>query len=507
MFRRKSEGFTVIEVLVALLLVSLLLGVMFSVVQNAASLNAKAKLRADAGSLSFKKIQDYINLDFDDVPVGDDLSAYEVDDFSDEAEDFNLRNATAKIYVEPESEVSAPTSTTVSYTQAVSADTAYAAGAEIPSYGYHDATNDWYTVWRIRDNSYSNYTYSRWAGDPDTLASPSIDLGSARDVDTLRVNWFLCGYGANNFRIEAKNNSPNSNSGWTTIASGLSDNGISCSSYNNPQDIDVSTNSTPYRYWRLYFVDAEDNNYAVISELEAFSSGTPGDTVEQAGSDASSSPGSLDFTSNDLEMSDNGSSGTQSVGMIFNGINAENAATIDNAYINFTADESDSGAVTLQVRGANVDDAQPWTGLYAVDNAVDSDGSDGSTGTAAIVTWSPAPWSSGESGPDTRVDVTSIIQEIINRGGWASGNSIAIAVQHVSGTSHRVAERLPAPQLVINWSTTETTTPGGYTDSDGDGDADNPTLLRVTVVIEYDAFEARQRVEYSSYIRKFGVGD
>ena len=504
---RDEKGFTLVEVLASLVLVSLLLGVMVSVVQNAATLNAKAKLRADAGSLAFKKVQDYINVDFDSVPIGDDVDAYEVEDFSAEAEALNLRNATAYVYVEPESDVSTPTTVDVSYTQAVSADTAFVSGAEIPSVDHDDATGDWYRVWRIRDNNYSNYTYSRWASDPDDLASPSIDLGSAQVVDTIRVNWGLCGYGANNFRIEAKNSSPNSNSGWTTISSGHSDNGIPCYFGNHPQDINVSSNSTPYRYWRLYFVDAEHHSYAVISELEAFSPGTPGDTVEQNGSDASSNPGQLDFDSVDLDITQNGTKGDQSIGMIFNGVNAEQGSTIDNAYLSFVADESDSGTDSFLITGANVDNALPWVGNYAVDNAVDGDSSDGSTGTAATVTWNPPAWTTGENGPDTRVTVTTIIQEIINRVGWVSGNDIALAIQPISSTNRRVAERLPAPQLVVEWTESTTTTPGGYTDDDMDGDADNPTLIRVTTVIEYDAFGKRNKVEYSTFIRKFGAGD
>jgi hypothetical protein len=44
----------------------------------------------------------------------------------------------------------------------------------------------------------------------------------------------------------------------------------------------------------------------------------------------------------------------------------------------------------------------------------------------------------GEVGPDQQTpDIAPIIQEIVNRPGWSSGNSLVIIV---SGTGERVAE-------------------------------------------------------------------
>jgi hypothetical protein len=106
------------------------------------------------------------------------------------------------------------------------------------------------------------------------------------------------------------------------------------------------------------------------------------------------------------------------------------------------------------------------------------------------------------------MDVTSIVQEIINRAGWVSGNNIAFGITYVSGLGVRQATRSPAPQLVLQWDeSTEVLLPGGYVDVNGDGDVDNPTLLKVVSVIEFDHFGSRQRVEYVTYMRQYGVGD
>lgn len=503
----KERGFSLVELLLALVIVSMLSGVVFSIIMNTTSLNARTSLRSEAASLAFKKIQDYINLSYDNIPVGDNIVNYEVEDFSTEAESLKLANAEAKVYIEPESQVSGSTSSTTNYTQTISADAAFVDGSEIDAVDFDDATGFHWRPTRIRDGNYTNYTYNADSPGPDNKPLPSIDLGSARVVNNVRITWWSCLYGATNLRIEAKNSSPTSNSGWTTIVSGLNDGGAPCAT-NKTQTIDVSSNTTAFRHWRIFVVDGTHSSWNVISEFEAFSAGVPGDIVEQHGSDASASPGALFFSSSQLEMSRDGTRGNQSVGIIFENLEPAQDSTITNAYLQFTSDSAESGSVTLRVVAADVDNASVWSGNYAVDNAVDGNGADGSVGTTAVVTWNPPAWSSGEVGADTRVDVSSIIQELVDRAGWVSGNDAAIVVQYISGAGRRVAERTPQPQLVLNWSETVTVpSGGGYIDADADGDVDNPTLLRATSVIEYDAFGERHRVEYSTFIRKFGVSD
>ncbi|GJL80244.1 MAG: hypothetical protein NPINA01_32330 [Nitrospinaceae bacterium] len=53
--------------------------------------------------------------------------------------------------------------------------------------------------------------------------------------------------------------------------------------------------------------------------------------------------------------------------------------------------------------------------------------------------WSPVAWDTiGEAGPDQRTpDITAVIQEIVDQGGWVSGNSLAVII---SGTGERVAD-------------------------------------------------------------------
>jgi hypothetical protein len=58
--------------------------------------------------------------------------------------------------------------------------------------------------------------------------------------------------------------------------------------------------------------------------------------------------------------------------------------------------------------------------------------------TGASVNWSPPAWSAGQAGAAQRTpDIKSIIQQIVNRPGWSSGNDLAIIL---TGSGRRTAE-------------------------------------------------------------------
>lgn len=74
-----------------------------------------------------------------------------------------------------------------------------------------------------------------------------------------------------------------------------------------------------------------------------------------------------------------------------------------------------------------------------------------------MASWSPPPWTTkGEAGPDQRTpDITPVIQEIVNRPGWASGNSLALII---TGAGKRTAksyngDQAGAPLLHVEYTT------------------------------------------------------
>ena len=81
-----------------------------------------------------------------------------------------------------------------------------------------------------------------------------------------------------------------------------------------------------------------------------------------------------------------------------------------------------TGAASLTVEG----EATDYAGAF-----IDSNGNISSRPrTSAQVSWNPAPWGTArDAGPDQRTpDISAIIQEIVNRPGWSSGNSLAILI-------------------------------------------------------------------------------
>jgi hypothetical protein len=121
----------------------------------------------------------------------------------------------------------------------------------------------------------------------------------------------------------------------------------------------------------------------------------------------------------------------QTVGIRFSGVDIPRGAAIANAYVQFQVDEPSSGTAALTIEGENVDDASTFA--Y-------SDGNISSrTRTATAVSWYPEAWVTvGEAGPDQRTpDISSVIQEIVDRDGWSAGNSLVIII---TGTGERVAE-------------------------------------------------------------------
>ncbi|WP_018237170.1 metallophosphoesterase [Ensifer sp. BR816] len=142
------------------------------------------------------------------------------------------------------------------------------------------------------------------------------------------------------------------------------------------------------------------------------------------------SSGSTSLNSSDLELTVDDGTG-QTVGIRFTGIDIPKGAIITNAYIQFTADEVTSGAVSLLIRGQDADDAAAFTtAKFNVTSRPTTD---------ASVAWTPAGWTvRGEAGAGQRTpDLSAIIQEIVDRLGWAALNDIAFVI---TGTGTRTAK-------------------------------------------------------------------
>jgi len=150
------------------------------------------------------------------------------------------------------------------------------------------------------------------------------------------------------------------------------------------------------------------------------------DDVEQNGVN-----GSMYMNSSDIELVADGSRGDQIIGLRFRNIDIPQGATINNAYIQFTVDETNSGSCNLTIKGQDVDDASAFsTSTNNVSNR---------TTTSASKSWSPSSWNSvGAAGNDQATpNISNIIQEIVDRSGWSNNNDMVIII---TGSGERTAE-------------------------------------------------------------------
>lgn len=181
------------------------------------------------------------------------------------------------------------------------------------------------------------------------------------------------------------------------------------------------------------------------------------------------SDGDMSLGSNDLEMVMDGSK-EQIVGMRFRNVSIPQNSRIISAYIEFEADESDSGTTNLTIFGENTDYAAIFSKAdYNISTR---------TKTSASVTWNSIPYWSKNSIYQTP-DLSGIIQEIVYRQNWESGNAMVFIVE---GFGARVAESFngesdEAPMLVVDYCTPpegcEISSAGAITTCDDNGTPGN----------------------------------
>jgi uncharacterized protein YjdB len=182
---------------------------------------------------------------------------------------------------------------------------------------------------------------------------------------------------------------------------------------------------------------------------------TGADDVEEEGPDGvSGGPGYMYNTSTTIELirdDQSPSSGNQKIGLRFTGLTIPKNAVITNAFITFVArspvsPNTNNGSTSLTIRGEAADNAGSFTTTnYNVSNR---------STTAASASWSPGTWSTqGTSYNST--SVASVVQEIVNRSGWASGNAMVFII---TGTGSRTAysyegSTSQAAKLTITYTT------------------------------------------------------
>ena len=117
-------------------------------------------------------------------------------------------------------------------------------------------------------------------------------------------------------------------------------------------------------------------------------------------------------------------SGTYDVGLRWQSINIPQATSITSAKLSIYL-YADTGTLSANIRGIDEDNTATW-----------SSGSRPSqrTKTSATITANEANWSNWVVQDWAYIDITSVIQEIINRGGWSANNDLAVVIEDTAGT-------------------------------------------------------------------------
>ncbi len=140
--------------------------------------------------------------------------------------------------------------------------------------------------------------------------------------------------------------------------------------------------------------------------------------------------GFMYIDSSDIELGeDPGFNGAQTVGLRFQNLYVPQGATINAAYLVFTVDETNSvDATDVVIRAQAADDAPAFssTAHDLTDRAL----------TVASVPWSIPAWNA-VGATQQSPDLSAVLQEIVDRGGWSPYNSVAFVI---GGTGHRTAE-------------------------------------------------------------------
>ena len=163
------------------------------------------------------------------------------------------------------------------------------------------------------------------------------------------------------------------------------------------------------------------------------------DDVEQPPS------GFTDWLGNSLNIPRAGTT-AQTIGIRFADLAVPTDATITEAWIQFRATGSNSGATSVLVAGIDQDDTATFTTSGTTVSSRPR--------TTATSTWAPPAWSNGQAGPAQRTtDLSSIVQEIVERPGWQSDNALAFVM---TGTGERRAsshDSVQSPVLHLAYTT------------------------------------------------------
>ena len=112
-------------------------------------------------------------------------------------------------------------------------------------------------------------------------------------------------------------------------------------------------------------------------------------------------------------------------GLRWQSLNIPQGATINSAKLSLYL-TTDTGTLSANIRGIDEDNTVTW----AADNRPSQ-----RTKTTATITANEANWSNWAVDSWIDIDISSVVKEIIDRGGWSANNALAIVIENTSGVA------------------------------------------------------------------------
>lgn len=255
-----------------------------------------------------------------------------------------------------------------------------------------------------------------------------------------------------------------------------------------------------------------DQTNSVLQTTNSSSSNNFGfDTVHEEQTNGTTQNAVCSNSNNDLEFhTGNENSGTQNIGVEFDNVTIPPGATITDAYIQFRSRGiNGTGGTSAQLSQSLT------TRIRAFDTNSKSDftcpGNNQLNNTSALTTqtvdWAMPAWSTQnqQGSAQQTPNITSLVQAVVDRSGWSSGNSMGFHFARVSGSGLRNASKLNQNhlQLYVEWTTGATSTPAtnGTTVtqwSDQTANANHLLLANGNPLLRTNTLNSKQVIEFQA---------
>ncbi|MGI9289837.1 MAG: PKD domain-containing protein [Gammaproteobacteria bacterium] len=175
--------------------------------------------------------------------------------------------------------------------------------------------------------------------------------------------------------------------------------------------------------------EGANNNVGIVNVRVAQSSDDAEELVDASPSRGYAT-GHVTVNNSDLELGEDTSwhGGAQEVGIRFQNIDIPQGATINTAWLEFIAEDSDNDPTMVTIRAQDSDNAATFTNTaFNISDRPD---------TSASVDWTIEAWSSTGVQHFTP-ELATVVQEVVDRAGWQANNSMAFLI---AGSGIRSAE-------------------------------------------------------------------